>query len=117
MTVKQLIEELKKHNPNMNVLIESRDATDYMCKSSIESVEEGHPYNEDGYSGIDDTELDEFQMWLVEIAHEEGNLLDEYPFCVLGALFDLAVKDEQYERAGQIKQMMKLKLNADNLNQ
>jgi hypothetical protein len=65
----------------------------------------------------DDTELDEFQMWLVEIAHEEGNLLDEYPFCVLGALFDLAVKDEQYERAGQIKQMMKLKLNADNLNQ
>jgi hypothetical protein len=70
------------------------------------------------YDGIeDDAELDEFQMWLVEIAHEEGNLLIEYPLCVLGALFDLAVKDEQYERAGQIKQMMKLKLNADNLNQ
>jgi hypothetical protein len=62
MTVKQLIEELKKHNPNMNVLIESRDATDYMCKSSIESVEEGHPYNEDGYSGIDDTEMDEMEF-------------------------------------------------------
>jgi hypothetical protein len=64
-----------------------------------------------------DGELDEFNTWLVEIAHEEGNLLEEYAIPVLGKLFDLAVADEQFERAGAIKQMIKLKLNADNLNQ
>lgn len=64
----------------------------------------------------DDTELDDFQGWLVEIAHEEGNLLNEYAVPILNKLLELAVKDEQFERAGQIKQMMKLKLNADNLN-
>jgi hypothetical protein len=35
----------------------------------------------------------------------------------LEKLLELAIKDEQFERAGAIKQMMKLKLNADNLNQ
>ena len=65
----------------------------------------------------DDSELDDFQGWLVEIAHEEGNLLEEYAVPVLGMLFDLAVADEQFERAGQIKQMIKLKLNSDNLKQ
>jgi hypothetical protein len=64
-----------------------------------------------------DGELDEFNTWLVEIAHEEGNLLEEYAIPVLEKLLELAIKDEQFERAGAIKQMMKLKLNADNLNQ
>ena len=65
----------------------------------------------------DDSELDEYNTWLVEIAHEEGNLLDEYALPVLEKLQELAIQDEQFERAGQIKQMMKLKLNSDNLNQ
>ena len=65
----------------------------------------------------DNTELEGFDLWLVEIAHEESYLLEEYPICVLGLLFDMAMADEQYERAGQIKQLMKLKLNSDNLNQ
>ena len=65
----------------------------------------------------DDSELDEYNTWLVEIAHEEGNLLEEYALPVLEKLQELAIQDEQFERAGQIKQMMKLKLNADNLNQ
>jgi hypothetical protein len=65
----------------------------------------------------DDSELDDFNTWLVEIAHEEGNLLEEYAIPVLEKLLELAIKDEQFERAGAIKQMMKLKLNADNLNQ
>jgi hypothetical protein len=65
----------------------------------------------------DDSELDDFNTWLVEIAHEEGNLLEEYPMPVLGMLFDLAVADEQFERAGAIKQLMKVKLNSDNLKQ
>ena len=59
MTVKELIEELKKHNPDMNVLIESNDYSDYMYKTPIITITTGHTYNEDGYSGIDDTELDE----------------------------------------------------------
>lgn len=65
----------------------------------------------------EDSELEGFELWLVELAHEEGNLLEEYPVNVLGLLFDMAVADEQFERAGQIKQLMKVKLNSDNLNQ
>ena len=65
----------------------------------------------------DEVELEDFELWLVEIAHEEGNLLEEYPVPVLEKLLELAIQDEQYERAGAIKQMIKLKLNSDNLQQ
>lgn len=58
----------------------------------------------------DDTELDDFNTWLIEIAHEEGNLLEEYSVPVLAKLQELAIRDEQYERAGAIKQVIKLKL-------
>ena len=58
----------------------------------------------------DEGELDEFQDWLVEIAHEEGNLLEEYSLPVLERLQEFAVRDEQYERANTIKHMIKLKL-------
>jgi hypothetical protein len=64
---------------------------------------------------VEDEDIKGFDLWLVEIAHEEGNLMEEYPVAVLGLLFDMAVADEQYERAGQIKNWMKLKLNSDNL--
>ena len=64
---------------------------------------------------VEDDEIKGFDLWLVEIAHEEGNLMEEYPVAVLGLLFDMAVADEQYERAGIIKNWMKLKLNSDNL--
>lgn len=66
---------------------------------------------------LDMTELDDFHTWLVEIAHEEGNLSEDYPPIVLDKLLELAVRDEQYERAGTIKQWLKMKLNYDNLNQ
>jgi hypothetical protein len=62
-------------------------------------------------------ELEGIDAWLVEIAHEEGYLLEEYPIQVLERLLELAIADEQFERAGAIKQMIKLKLNLDNLNQ
>jgi hypothetical protein len=62
-------------------------------------------------------ELEGFESWLVEIAHEEGNLLEEYPIQVLERLFELAVADEQYERANVIKYLVKSKLNLDNLKQ
>ena len=62
-------------------------------------------------------ELTEFDIWLVEIAHDEGNLLEEYPVIVLEKLMELAIADELYERAGAIKQLIKMKLNSENINQ
>ena len=58
----------------------------------------------------DEDELDDFNTWIVEIAHEEGNLLDEYALPVLEKLLELAIQDEQFERAGAIKRLIKLKL-------
>lgn len=55
-------------------------------------------------------ELEGLELWLVEIAHEEGNLMLGYPIQVLERLFELAVADEQYERAGEIKNLLKISL-------
>lgn len=55
-------------------------------------------------------ELTEFDEWCIELAHEEGNLIDEYPVIVLIKLLDLAIADEQYERAGQIKKIIEGKV-------
>lgn len=65
----------------------------------------------------ENTELDDFNLWLVEIAHDEGNLIEEYPVIVLEKLLELAIADEQYERAGAIKQLIKVKFNSENINQ
>lgn len=62
MTVKELIEKLKEYNPEMNVLIESKDVTYYMYKSPIKTIGEGHPYDEGGYSGIDNKEINEMEF-------------------------------------------------------
>ena len=62
MTVKELIEKLKEYNPDMNVLIESKDPTYYMYKSQIKTIGEGHPYDEGGYSGIDNTKINEMEF-------------------------------------------------------
>lgn len=55
-------------------------------------------------------ELSEFDTYLIELAHEEGNLIEQYPVKVLEKLMELAVADEQYERAGDIKNIMEKKL-------
>ena len=60
-------------------------------------------------------ELNDFELWLVEIAHEEGNLIDGYPILVLEKLLELAIQDEQYERAANIKKLIDLKLNSENI--
>jgi hypothetical protein len=65
----------------------------------------------------DGTELEGFDLWLVEIAHEEGYLLDEYPLCVITKLKELAVHDQDYKRATILRNLEKFKLNSDNLNQ
>lgn len=57
----------------------------------------------------DEGKLDEFNTWLVELAHEEGNLIDDYSVPVLDKLLELAIQDEQYERAGEIKNLLSKK--------
>jgi hypothetical protein len=66
---------------------------------------------------IEDEEIKGFELWLVEIAHDEGNLEENYPVPVLEKLMELAINEEQYERAGQIKNLIKMKLNSENINQ
>jgi hypothetical protein len=58
MTVKELIEQLSKFDPETEVLGMCTDPTDYTYKSPIESIELGDPYDTNGYSGVDDEELD-----------------------------------------------------------
>ena len=78
MTVKELIEKLKEYNPEMNVLIESKDPTYYMYKSQIKTIGEGHPYDEGGYSGIDHTEMsvNEFDEFTDAFIGEKVLLID-----------------------------------------
>jgi hypothetical protein len=58
MKVKELIEELSKFDPETVVLGMCTDPTDYTYKTPFESIELGDPYDTNGYSGVDDEELD-----------------------------------------------------------
>jgi hypothetical protein len=57
----------------------------------------------------DDEELSEFEETLVEIAHEKGFLIDEYPISVLNKLKELALDNEQFERVIEIDQLLSVK--------
>lgn len=59
MTVKQLIEQLSSFNPETEVLGMFTDPTDYTFKTSIKSIEFDSPYDENGYSGVDDSEIED----------------------------------------------------------
>lgn len=65
----------------------------------------------------ENSELTQFEEWLVELAHEEGNLLDEYPLPVVIKLKELAIRDQDYKRATILRNLEKLKLNLDNMQQ
>jgi hypothetical protein len=58
MKVKELIEELSKLDPNMEVLGKCTDPTDYTYKSPIKSIEIDTPFDDNGYSGVDDSEME-----------------------------------------------------------
>ena len=75
MTVKELIEKLKEYNPEMNVLIESKDPTYYMYKSQIKTIGEGHPYDEGGYSGLDETGM--IEMTAAEFDEDTDEFIGE----------------------------------------
>lgn len=58
MTVKELIEQLSKFHPESEVLGMCTDPTGYTYKNQIQDIEIGSPFDSNGYSGIDDEELD-----------------------------------------------------------
>ena len=59
MTIKQLIEQLSQFDPNTEVLGMCTDPTDYTYKVPIQSVGLGDPYDDNGYSGIDGSTIDD----------------------------------------------------------
>ena len=58
MKIKELIEELSKFDPETEVLGMCTDPTDFTYKVPIKSIDFGDPYDSNGYSGIDGSELD-----------------------------------------------------------
>jgi len=59
MTVKELIDQLSKFDPQTSVIGSTTDPTDYTFKVPIVSVELDSPYDENGFSGVD--EDDDFE--------------------------------------------------------
>jgi hypothetical protein len=57
MKIKELIEELSKFNPETEVLGMCTDPTGFNYKSPIKSIDFGNPYDSNGYSGIDSSEM------------------------------------------------------------
>ena len=72
MKVKDLIQELIKFDPETEVLGMCTDPTDYTYKVPIKSVEFDNPYDSNGYSGIDGSEVD----W-TECYDEDGDTGEE----------------------------------------
>jgi hypothetical protein len=71
MTVKELIEQLGKFDPETEVLGMCVDPTNYTYKSPIQSIEFDTPFDDSGYSGVDGSELD----W--DTHYFEDEIMDE----------------------------------------
>lgn len=54
----------------------------------------------------EDGELSDFAENLIQIAHDRGKLLDDYPVVVLNYLKELALRDEQFERVVEIDELL-----------
>lgn len=54
----------------------------------------------------EDGELSDFAENLIQIAHDKGKLLDDYPVVVLNYLKELALRDEQFERVVEIDELL-----------
>ena len=57
MTVKELITELSKFDPETPVIGMCTDPTDYTYKLPIQSIELDSPFDSNGYSGVDGSEI------------------------------------------------------------
>lgn len=54
----------------------------------------------------EDGELSGFAETLIQIAHERGKLLEDYPTIILDKLKELALADEQFERVVEIDELL-----------
>ena len=71
MKVKELIEQLSKFDSETEVLGMCTDPTDYTYKVPIKSIKFDTPFDDNGYSGVDGSELD----W--DVHYNEDEDLDE----------------------------------------
>lgn len=58
MTVKELIDQLNTFDPQTQVLCQSTDPTDFTYKSPIKSISLDTPFDDSGYSGVDNSEME-----------------------------------------------------------
>jgi hypothetical protein len=58
MTVQELINKLQQFDPQTEVVCSIMDHTDWGYKLPINEIELGDPYDEGGYSAIDNSEKD-----------------------------------------------------------
>jgi hypothetical protein len=58
----------------------------------------------------EETELGLFEMTCIKVSHEEQYPVNDFPNNILEKLLELAVKDEQFERAEEIKKQMETNL-------
>jgi len=78
MTIKQLIEQLSQFDPNTEVLGTCTDPTDYTYKVKIESIELGSPYDDNGYSGVDGSLIND--LYVDEYNEETGEEIQSEPY-------------------------------------
>jgi hypothetical protein len=69
MTIKQLIDQLSQFDPNTEVLGTCTDPTDYTYKVKIDSIRLDSPFDSNGYSGVDGSEMED-EYW-----DEDGNFI------------------------------------------
>lgn len=58
---------------------------------------------------LEEDDVNNFATSIIELAHEEQYLVEEYPIFVLERLKEYAIADEQYERVAEIEGIIKLK--------
>lgn len=58
MTVKDLIEQLSEFNPETEVICSVTDPTDYTYKVPIDDIRLDSPFDSNGYSGVDGSEIE-----------------------------------------------------------
>jgi hypothetical protein len=71
MTVQELIEKLKTFNPETKVVCSFIDPTDYIYKVSVGDIRLDSPYDENGFSGVDGSEMED------DLFDDDGNYIGE----------------------------------------
>ena len=89
MKVKELIEQLSKFDSETEVLGMCTDPTDYTYKVPIESIIFDSPFDENGYSGVDGSEITDSYSELFDEDEESGEDVYIGPKVVLINLGDV----------------------------